>query len=395
MLASAVAVTAMLSLAGCGPTMSKGASDALQVGGGTLCASPSQRIHARFDARSAWTLCWDHSIETGLVITSASYSTPDNHSTPVLTKASLAQIDVPYDNGSEEHLDLPGFGLTTTALSPRECSGTVLSIKSFKDVACAQILNDGLRYEWSDYDFGTGNHSRRGQCLEVFEATPADWYTYITAWDFCDDGEIQARVGAGGTLAPGHYSDPTTGTAIGPGQSQLAVNHYHNVFWRIQPDLDGTTVAQVDTSGSGAVRATTVTPITVETARDTAGSRLWELISNKLQNSHQHPESYDLLVQNADPYRRADHAYTNDDVYVTQQRNCELIAAKNFHPPCSTEVDQFVNGEKLAKPVLWVQSSFHHRPRDEDAPTMDEKWLSFELVPRGVSGTNPLAQVGK
>ncbi|WP_090038377.1 MULTISPECIES: hypothetical protein [unclassified Leifsonia] len=101
------------------------------------------------------------------------------------------------------------------------------------------------------------------------------------------------------------------------------------------------------------------------------------------------PRSYGVLLQNADPYRRADHPYTNHDVYVTDQNPCEQIAAQDFDPPCGTEVDQFVNGEPLTHPVMWLQSSFHHRPRVEDEPLMDEKWLSFELVPRRVKRAKP------
>jgi primary-amine oxidase len=110
-----------------------------------------------------------------------------------------------------------------------------------------------------------------------------------------------------------------------------------------------------------------------------------------LLNSDRHPVSYDFAVYNPDPYRRAPgRGYTDNDVYVTEYKDCEILAARNSQPGCRTSVNEYVNGEQLHRPILWVQESFHHVPRDEDEPIMNEHWSGFELSPRDLSAANPL-----
>ncbi|AZS43714.1 hypothetical protein BWL13_01280 [Microbacterium oleivorans] len=45
----------------------------------------------------------------------------------------------------------------------------------------------------------------------------------------------------------------------------------------------------------------------------------------------------------------------------------------------------FANAQALEDPVLWVQVGFHHIPRDEDQPVMNEHWQGFALQPRSLT----------
>jgi primary-amine oxidase len=47
-----------------------------------------------------------------------------------------------------------------------------------------------------------------------------------------------------------------------------------------------------------------------------------------------------------------------------------------------SSVDSFIDGEHLKRPIFWIQESFHHIPRDEDEPIMNEHWSGIEVVPR-------------
>jgi primary-amine oxidase len=84
-------------------------------------------------------------------------------------------------------------------------------------------------------------------------------------------------------------------------------------------------------------------------------------------------------------------AFTDND-YVTEHRSCEVLASVNLAGDCAISVDRYVSGETLVRPVVWLQTSFHHVPRDEDEPIMNEHWQGFSLIGRGLTATNPLAR---
>jgi len=258
---------------------------------------------------------------------------------------------------------------------------------------CTSITSDFLRFEWSDYDFGTGNHAASGECLDLYTVTPADWYTYINRWTLCDDGSLFVSIGASGTLAPHLAGNASDGAPLGDGNTQYAVDHYHNVFWRLEFGLGGAAdiVSQTDVAADGARRSEISQDFKGEASATTAPGRGWNVRAAKAENSDSHPLSYDIDLMNRDPYRGVPgHAFTDSDFYVTQYHPCEELAAQNVEPGCSQSVDKYVSGENVSRPVVWLQTSFHHVPRDEDEPIMDEHWQGFDLMPRGLTATNQM-----
>ncbi|WP_344614146.1 hypothetical protein [Dactylosporangium salmoneum] len=347
-----------------------------------------------FDATSRWKFCWEIDHEVGLRLSDVQYTTPRGHSIPVLESAALAQIDVPYDDGQHEQVDLPGFGLLTSQLRAEDCvGGQRFSIQGFPDVLCAMVRQEPLRYEWSDYDFGSGNHSSAGECLLVYSVTPASWYTYAVKWQLCDDGSILPSVDAGGTLAPHYFGDDRNGQPVGPGQTAFAMSHYHNVFWRLQFDLDGNRIEQIDTKIVDAQHQTTSQRVDQELAEDRADNRSWRVSSTSLVNSDHHTASYDLHLASATRYFGGPaHSFTDHDVYFTEYSPCEVLASDNRHPPCAAAVDAFVSGQRLTHPVVWVQISYHHLPRDEDQPIMNQHSQGFAITPRDLTADNELVR---
>ncbi|WP_076707882.1 hypothetical protein [Microbacterium oleivorans] len=111
------------------------------------------------------------------------------------------------------------------------------------------------------------------------------------------------------------------------------------------------------------------------------------LESTRIRNSDGHPIAYDLDHHNGAPYRDAiGSPYTSADVYVTEDNACERLAAQNpVDQGCASSVDMFANAQALEDPVLWVQVGFHHIPRDEDQPVMNEHWQGFALQPRSLT----------
>lgn len=364
------------------------------------CSASQGSISASLNGGTTWRLCWDINLSTGLELTNASYAPAGTAPLTVIRKAALAQIDVPYDNGTKEHLDLPAFGTLTTVsdIRPSDCPDgkRVAATTDQPALLCEAVVSDGAAYEWDDYDFGLTTHRANSQCLEIYTVTPADWYTYMDTWDFCGDGRIVGKVGASGTLAPSPegYGDAKDGQPIGPGNTRYALNHYHNVFWRVQFGLNDGGAASIATVGTtgGAHRVTTATPIRSETAMRSAPDRMWMITDPGRTNTDHHPVGYDIELHNDSPYRGVpNHGYTDNDFYVTQNRPCEVLAAGNSTVDgCKASVDHFVDGDKLSSPVVWMQTSFHHLPRDEDESVVDEHWQGFTLMPRDVTATNPL-----
>jgi primary-amine oxidase len=361
------------------------------------CGKNDRSVSAQL-GKTEWALCWRIESKTGLTLTRVSYTPPNGPAVVVLNQASVAQIDVPYDSGTSEHIDLPGFGHLTATIVPADCpNGKVLPTSANKHVLCAAIEDDGLRYAWSDYDFGTGNHRTTGQCLSLYTETPVNWYTYLNKWRLCDDGTITAMMGAAGKLSPTDFGDSHTGSEVGSGSTESTpANHYHNVFWRLDFALTAShepvQIAQQDTTAAGLIRSTTFTPEQTEFDTQTAPDRTWRVLSPDLKNANGRPEGYEVDLHNDAPYRGApDHAYTDYDLYATNYSACETLASNNEEPPCAQSVDKFVNGQRLDHPILWLQVGFHHLPREEDLPLMNEHWQGFTLTPRGLTATNGLA----
>lgn len=351
------------------------------------CRLGDQSVGIRWSKSLAtWDLCWDIDPGVGLRISDVRFSFRGGDPVVVIGGAALAQIDVPYDDGAHELADLPGFGVTTAHLRPRDCPrGRRLGTASAPDVLCSRFEPEP-RVAWSDYDFGTGNHASTGGCWVIFTQTPADWYTYITQWRFCDDGSLEGSVGAGGVLAPGFHAGPPYGAAIGT--RTAATSHYHNVFWRLQLSVDeAREVDTLQTTGSGLQRRTVASTLRQEAAFRTDDSRNVFEFTGRAQG---HAFAYDIESHNDQPYRfdGPQHNYTNNDLYVTQEHPCEVTASANVHAGCATTVDAYVNGETVTNPVVWLQESFHHVPRDEDLPVMNEHWLGFRLEPRNLMPRN-------
>lgn len=356
------------------------------------CAG-TESLSVRLKTGARWSLCWTIDRAAGLRLSQVEFVPRRGRPVPAMRDAALAQIHVPYDNGSVEHLDLPGFGILTAALRRQDCPGKRLPQRARKKVLCVMVDNRDLRYAWSDYDFGSGNHTLWGSCVTLLTMTPADWYTYITRWRLCDDGSIRAEVGAGGTLAPRIFGDAHHGSPLGPGPTRFAVSHYHNVFWRLEFAGAELTVAQYDLRDEGRDRRGRWRPLGTESLARSRPGRRWAVMSTATENADRHATGFEIDLHNPDPYRGVrGRAFADRDVYATQYHECEILAANNLRKGCEASVDRYVDGEALERPILWVQTSFHHVPRDEDEPVMNEHWQGFTITARNLTATNPFGE---
>ncbi|MEU4328185.1 copper amine oxidase [Nonomuraea dietziae] len=352
------------------------------------CSSP-YLIDKTLPNGARWRLCWEMRTIEGLTVTKVVYTPKGNRPISVLRSAALAQIHVPYDSGEPRYHDIGSLGSAVVALTEADCPGG----ERAKGKVCVTTRPRGHAYlkdGWGDPD---ARESAQGQELVVLAAYQVGWYTYISEWVFGDDGSITPRVGATGSLA-GTTTAPKHGWPIGVGRKHFEESHSHNVFWRMDFDIQGKAhdvVEQYDFSGSGTKkRSMTKRTLKRETKAVNGRMRWWRVVDPRVRNRDRHPVSWEINNSDSAEYRGpSDEAFTHADVYVTQYRACERLASENVSPRCRRSVDRYANGERVTDPVLWVNVGFHHVARDEDADPMPIHWQGFRITPRDVTATNP------
>ncbi|MFG2029081.1 copper amine oxidase [Streptomyces sp. NPDC048825] len=375
--------------------------------------SAAYRIEQKLSTGTTWRMCWRYDTNAGLVLEKISYQ-PKGEAQPikVLTSAKLAQIHVPYDDGSVEYDDLTGFGFAQGLmnLAPAECpGGTIKTVKvpdgdpanpNVKGL-CTTTRSRGHAYRMQA-DTGNRVYQAQGKDLLVYTVNQVGWYEYMTEWRFQDDGTVNMNVGATGSLAPEDYdAGDGRGWPIGKGASDYATSHSHNVFWRLNFGLDGSTknkVEQYDSvvsppaqGGEAPRNKTTRTKVTKELAGDAKNMRWWRVVSDTGKNKDNHARSYEIVPGATSKY--PGRGYTKHDIYFTDYKKCEQFASNNPRN-CGTgggkSVDKWVNGQSLTRPIVWMNVGFHHVARDEDQQPMPVHWQGFSIAPRDVTAMNPL-----
>jgi primary-amine oxidase len=375
--------------------------------------SAAYRIEQKLSTGTTWRMCWRFESKSGLVLEKVSYQ-PPGEAKPirVLNSAKIAQIHVPYDDGKNEYNDITdyNFGSGLVNMTPAECpGGTIRTVKvpdSFTGSPNVKGLCTTTRSRGHAYRMQADNNKvfqAQGKDLLVYTVNKVGWYEYITEWRFSDDGAINMNVGATGSLSPFDYdAGDGRGWPLGKGAKSYATSHNHNVFWRLDFGLDGSSTGKVEQYDSvvsppaGAQQSpttkTTRTAVTKELAGDAANLRWWRVVSATGKNKDGHARSYEFVPGATSKY--SGRPFTQHDVYFTQYNKCEQYASNNVRdcgsPLHGYSVDKWVNGQALTHPVAWVNVGFHHIARDEDQQPMPVHWQGFSLAPRDVTAMNPL-----
>ncbi|MFJ2604039.1 copper amine oxidase [Streptomyces sp. NPDC087425] len=376
--------------------------------------SAAYRVEQKLSTGTTWRMCWHYDSKAGLVLENISYQ-PKGEPKPikVLASARLGQIDVPYDDGSVEYDDLTGFGFAQglVHMDAAECpGGTIKTVKvadpfysgtpNIKGM-CTTTRARGHAYRMQA-DTGNKVYQQQGKDLLIYTVNKVGWYEYMTEWRFQDDGTITMNVGATGSLSPVDYdAGDGRGWPIGKGPKAFATSHSHNVFWRLDFALDGSTKGRVEqydsqvsppaTGQQAPTSRTTVTKVTKELAGDAKNYRWWRMVSATGKNKDGHARSYEFVPGATTKF--PGRSFTQHDLYVTEYDKCEQFASNN-PGACpagrGTSVDTWVNGQTLTHPITWVNVGFHHIARDEDQQPMPVHWQGFSIAPRDVTAMNPL-----
>jgi primary-amine oxidase len=357
---------------------------------------------------------------------------------PILYRASLSEMVVPYGDPSPTHYFKNAFdagengvGVATSSLQLGcDCLGEI----RYFDVAVSDaegapvpIRNAICLHEedfgvlWRHIEWRTGEGEvRRSRRLVISSFAAIGNYDYGFFWYLYQDGTIAYEVKLTGVLSTGAVGPderPRHGTLVAPGLNAMVHQHYFNV--RLDLDIDGlaNTVDEVWTEAvppgpenpHGNAFAVHRRPLRTEAEAqrrvDPSSARWWEIVNRQVRHRLGEPVAYRLIPgENAVPYARPNAAvmkragFIGNHLWVTPYDPTERYAAgeyPNQHPggaglPEWTSHNRSVQDRDV---VVWYTFGHHHVPRPEDWPVMPVAMIGFALKPVGFFERNPALDV--
>ncbi len=379
-----------------------------------------------WDLRIGW-----HSRE-GLVINTVTYTDGDDVR-PVLYRASLAEMTVPYGDPSitqarKNAFDVGEYGLGMLANSLTlgcDCLGEIHYLDAhvcdaqgdiFRIPQAICIHEEDFGISWKHTDFRTEDvEVRRLRRLVVSFIATVGNYEYAIYWYFYQDGRIENEIKMTGILSTAGIDDgetPKYGTMLAP--NLYGPNHQHFFCTRLDMWVDGTdnTVVEVNTVpapadenpfGNAFYGEETVLSTESEAQRtvDTFKGRYWKIQSAARTNQVGQPTAYRLLPgENILPFATEDSpirqraGYMWNHLWVTPYDRDE-----NW--PAGTYPNQHAGGDGLPRwtgadrpientdVVLWYVMGANHLPAIEDWPVMPVASIGFTLKPIGFFDRSP------
>lgn len=373
------------------------------------CTFPSPNsVDCQMTNGARWEFSWQNDAKKGLVLNTVTL-TPKLSAprTLILEQASLAEVLVTYDNTTNPSLNLHHLntGLPLIALNENvDCPLTTGTSRlnnagSGPTLLCLKLQPRGYA--------SRGTSQVQGEQLVIFGASAVNGDTYIQQWVFSDDGSIQPMIGVSGQLDTSRDSTATTGWPIGPsGSTRYATNRFHTAYWRLDFALGGQgndlfqELQTTPLSGGNAynlVKTDVATENKFTISPDT--HRFWLVKDTVISNAANGQKiSFEIVPLHTSVHRGTD-PLTSADIYVTQggsNKSCEQFATANpatpgypDNTPCASSLTQFVNGESITDPVVWVGTTWHQVPRAEDEANVQIHWQGLTLAPRDISSTSP------
>ncbi|HTR37051.1 MAG TPA: primary-amine oxidase [Bryobacteraceae bacterium] len=388
---------------------------------------PSFTVEGNLVQWQKWKFRVGFTSREGLVLHTISY-TEDGMERPVLYRASICEMVVPYGDPREQYyrknaFDIGEYGLGMLANSLSlgcDCLGVIYyfdfplvdshgKIAPLKNAVCLHEEDFGIL--WKHTDWRTGQTEvRRSRRLSVSFIATVGNYEYAYYWYFYQDGSIQCEIKLTGimnttALAPGER--PLYGTEVAP---QLnAPFHQHIFAARLVPCVDGpnNSVYEINSvgvptgpsnpHGNAFVAEETLlgTEQSAQRRVNSATARFWRVVNPNKKNRLGRPVGYRLVPgENCPPLVQPDAAvmrragFTSNHVWVTPYSPEERFAAGDYpnqHPtgdglPFWTKANRNVDNTELS---LWYVFAHNHVPRPEDWPVMPAAMLGFQFRPDG------------
>ena len=374
----------------------------------------------------------------GLVLHTIAYD-DDGRTRPVLHRASISEMVVPYGDPGPMHgwknaFDAGEWGLGRMANSLKlgcDCLGVihyfdgVLATEAgdpyvVEHAICMHEEDYGILWKHQDLQGGT-TEVRRSRRLVVSSISTVGNYEYGFYWYLYLDGNVQLEVkltGVMSTMAVAPGETPEFANLVAPG---LAGPHHQHMFCaRLDLDVDGTpnSVYEVDAervppgpdnpwANTFRQRATLLdTEQAAQREANAATSRSWKVVNPSRENAVGQPVGYKLVPTMSTPTllahpdssvgRRA--AFATHNLWVTPYARDERRAAGDYpnqHAggdglPRWTAADRSIADTDI---VLWYTFGVTHFVRPEDWPVMPVEYTGFLLQPIGFFDRNPALDV--
>ena len=353
---------------------------------------------------------------------------------PILYRASLSEMAVPYGDPSPTHFRKCAFDegeyglglLVSTLQLGCDCLGEIYyfdGVINDQDGHAMVLPNAICMHEedvgiaWKHLDFRTEHGEvRRLRRLVISSIVNVGNYEYGFFWHLYQDGMIEFETKLTGVLSTGAYAPgetPKYGTPVAPGL--YGPNHQHFFCVRLDMNVDGleNTVEEVNTVACpadlenpyGNAWVAEATPLRTESEAkrsvNTASARFWRITNPNKRNEMGAPVAYrldphgnvGLFFQEDSPIlQRA--KFAEHHLWVTPYDPEERYAAGDYpaqNPgpgglPRWTQANRDVENTDL---VVWYVFGSHHVVRVEDWPVMPVARIGFSLRPDGFFDGNP------
>ncbi len=381
---------------------------------------------------------WDFRVgfngREGLVLHTIGYAV-DGRRRPVVYRASIAEMVVPYGTPERSHyrknvFDIGeyGFGRMATSLKlgcdclraihyfDAEVPTMLGEPRTIEKCICLHEEDAGL--SWKHFDVRTERTEvRRARRLVVSSISTIGNYEYASYWYLHQDGRIEYEMKATGIIntAACHPGQPGKyGTEVAPG----VVGHIHQHVFnaRLDMEVDGpnNTVVECDTvvppagpeNPYGNAFFVQETPLKTELQAqrdfDFSKMRYWKVVNPGSMNWVGTPTGYKLEARSpVFPFTHPDSPSGRRGRFIQHQLWVTPFDAEQRYP-AGEFVNQSTGDDGLAawtaedRPientdiVLWHSFGVHHLPRPEDHPVQPCVTCGFTLLPVGFFDQNPV-----
>ena len=353
---------------------------------------------------------------------------------PVLYRASLSELVVPYAETYGDHYRNHSFDLGETGLGTCvnslalgcDCVGEIFyfdahlvngygEVVHHPNAICMHEEDHGVLWKHGDLKSRT-SEVRRSRRLVVSSFYTVGNYDYGIFWYLYLDGTIEFEAKLTGVLYCRAIADgerPKYGCIVAPNLNAMVHEHYFNVRLDMSVDGDPNSVLEVEArleatgpdnphGNAHGVRETLIQSES-DSARDIKPElgRYWKVVNrSKASPQGWHP-GYRLVPganvkpmhQPGSPFmKRA--PFVAHDLWVTAFDPDENFAPgdyinQNAEGPGLSDWVQANRGLVDADVVLWYTMGLLHIPRPEDFPVMPVEHTGFMLKPTGFFDRNP------
>jgi primary-amine oxidase len=357
---------------------------------------------------------------------------------PILYRASLAEMVVPYGDPSPGHyrknaFDVGEYGVGTLANALElgcDCLGHIHyfdalmtdsrgNLVKLPNAICMHEEDYGILWKHIDWRTNQTEVRRSRRLVVSFIATVGN-YEYGYFWYFYQDGTIQFEVKMTGIMNTGALppgAEAKYGQLVAPQLYAPIHQHFFNVRLDMMVDGLNNSVYEVNTEaepsgpenphGNAYFAKATLLPTESEAQRviDPLAGRFWKVVNPAVLNHIGEPVGYKLMPgENVLPFARAESSvfkranFATKHLWITPYNPAERYPAGDYpnqHPggaglPAWTQANRSLENTNV---VLWYTVGVHHIPRTEDWPVMPVTYYGFTLKPVGFFGRNPALDV--